>query len=118
MSIFNTQLSTILKKCLNDDYYSENLCTEDVLGRNRAFQSPSSEEILMTQERDEAIAKVYEELGPVKTEILQRYTGSDYDKPQFKRRIGQEMGLSKSKVKTLLNEALEYAKEHLKVYYY
>ena len=66
----------------------------------------------MTQERDEAIAKVYEELGPVKTEILQRYTGSDYDKPQFKRRIGQEMGLSKSK----LNEALEYAKEHLKVY--
>ena len=29
----------------------------------------------MTQERDEAIAKVYEELGPVKTEILQRYTG-------------------------------------------
>ena len=68
----------------------------------------------MTQERDEAIAKVYEELGPVKAEILQRYTGSDYDKPQFKRRIGQEMGLSKSK----LNEALEYAKEHLKVYYY
>lgn len=68
----------------------------------------------MTQERDEAIAKVYEELGPVKTEILQRYTGNDYDKPQFKRRIGQEMGLSKSK----LNEALEYAKEHLKVYYY
>lgn len=47
----------------------------------------------MTQERDEAIAKVYEELGPVKAEILQRYTGSDYDKPQFKRRIGQEMGL-------------------------
>ena len=72
----------------------------------------------MTQERDEAIAKVYEELGPVKAEILQRYTGSDYDKPQFKRRIGQEMGLSKSCVNTLLNEALEYAKEHLRVYYY
>ena len=43
----------------------------------------------MTQERDEAIAKVYEELGLVKTEILQRYTGSDYDKPQSKRRISQ-----------------------------
>lgn len=63
LSIFNTHLSTILKKCLNDDYYSENLCTEDVLGRNRAFQSPSSEEILMTQERDEAIAKVHEQLS-------------------------------------------------------
>ena len=72
----------------------------------------------MTQERDEAIEKVYEELGPVKAEILQRYTSSDYDKPQSKRRIGQEMGLSKSKVNTLLNEALEYAKEHLRVYYY
>lgn len=70
MSIFNTHLSTILKKCLNDNYYSENLCTEDVFGRNRAFQSPSLEEILMTQEHDEAIAKVYEELGPVKAEIL------------------------------------------------
>ena len=52
----------------------------------------------MTQKRDEAIAKVYEELGPVKAEILWRYTGSDYDKPQSKRRIGQEMGLSKSNV--------------------
>ena len=90
---------------MNDTCDIENLCTEDILGRNRAFQSPSPEEILMTQERDEAIAKVYEELGPVKTEILQRYTGSDYDKPQFKRRIGQEMGLSKSCVNTLLNEA-------------
>ena len=118
MSIFNTHLSTILKKCLNDDYYSENLCTEDVLGRNRAFQAPSPEEILMVKERNEAIAKVYEELGPIKTEILQRYTGVDYDKPQSKRRIGQEMGLSKSRVNTLLNEALEYAKEHLRVYYY
>ena len=74
---------------MNDTCDIENLCTEDILGRNRAFQSPSPEEILMTQERDEAIAKVYEELGPVKTEILQRYTGVDYDKPQSKRRIGQ-----------------------------
>ena len=72
----------------------------------------------MTQERNEAIAKVYKELGPVKAEILQRYAGIDYDKPQSKRRIGQEMGLSKSCVNTLLNEALEYAKEHLRVYYY
>ena len=72
----------------------------------------------MTQERDEAIAKVYKELGLVKAEILQRYAGIDYDKPQSKRRIGQEMGLSKSRVNTLLNEALEYAKEHLRVYYY
>ena len=118
LSIFNTHLSTLLKKCLNDDYYSENLCTEDVLGRNRAFQAPSPEEILMVKECNEAIAKVYEELGPIKTEILQRYTGVDYDKPQSKRRIGQEMGLSKSCVNTLLNEALEYAKEHLRVYYY
>ena len=102
----------------NDTRDGENLCTEDVLGRNRAFQAPSPEEILMVKERDEAIAKVYEELGPVKTEILQRYTGVDYDKPQSKRRIGQEMGLSKSRVNTLLNEALEYAKEHLRVYYY
>ena len=79
---------------------------------------PTDKEIIdhfgYTEARYSAI--LYEELGPIKTEILQRCTGVDYDKPQSKRRIGQEMGLSKSCVNTLLNEALEYAKEHLRVY--
>ena len=35
----------------------------------RTYQQ-SLKSVLMTQERDEAIAKVYEELGPVKAEIL------------------------------------------------
>ena len=103
---------------MNDTRDTEYLCTEDVLGRNRALQVPSPEEGLIIQERDEAIERIYEDLGPVKAEILKRYAGIDYDKPQSKRHIGQEMGLSKSRVNTLLREALEYAKEHLKVYYY
>ena len=190
---FNTHLTTIIKKCLNDDYYKENgiskyyqqeyykigkfkesyerdhgyqptdyeikrslgytearytailrealalnpiymdsigvalknetrdseyLCTDDVLGRNRALQVVSPEEIMMKKERDEAIARVYIELGPVKTEILQRYTGSDYDQPQSKSQIISEMGLSKYQVNKMLAEALDYAKDHLRVYYY
>ena len=132
LSIYNTHLSTILKKCLNDDYYSENGVSKyyqqeyynigkfkESYERDNGYK-PTDKEIIdhfcYTEARYSAI--LYEELGPIKTEILQRYTGVDYDKPQSKRRIGQEMGLSKSCVNTLLNEALEYAKEHLRVYYY
>ena len=132
LSIFNTRLSTILKKCLNDYYYSENGVSkyyqQEYYNIDKFKESyerdhgckPTDKEIRdhfgYTEARYSAI--LYEELGPIKTEILQRYTGVDYDKPQSRRRIGQEMGLSKSCVNTLLNEALEYAKEHLRVYYY
>ena len=110
MSIFNTHLSTILKKCLNDDYYSENGVSnyyqqeyynigkfKESYERDHGYKSTDKEIIDhfgYTEARYSAI--LYEELGPIKTEILQRYTGVDYDKPQSKRRIGQEMGLSKS----------------------
>ena len=128
----STLLSSILKKCLNDDYYSENGVSkyyqQEYYNIDKFKESyerdhgckPTDKEIIdhfgYTEARYSAI--LYEELGPIKTEILQRYTGVDYYKPQSKRRIGQEMGLSKSCVNTLLNEALEYTKEHLRVYYY
>ena len=116
MSIFNTHLSTILKKCLNDDYYKENGVTKyyqqeyyNIVRFKESYErdhgyKPTDKEIRdhfgYTVARYSAI--LCEELGPVKTEILQRYTSSDYDKSQSKKRIGQEMGLSKSKVKMLL----------------
>lgn len=96
---------------------NENIITEDVLQMNEALRVDSAETIIINKERSDAIARLYKDLGPEGSDLLCRYSGIGYDKPQSKRRICRETGLSKATVNKAIELILEYAKEQLTPYY-
>ena len=103
----------------NETRESEHIVIEDLFfGMNRALRVDSPETILVNEELSNALAKVLEELGPERADILKRFAGVGYKKPQSKRKICEETGLSKTTVNRLLSLILDYAREELRAYYY
>ena len=92
--------------------------TEDIIFDNMALKSDSPESIAIDSELKLKLNALLKDIGPERCDILFRYAGIGYDKPQTKRKICTETGLSKHYVSKTLDYLLEYAREKLGVYYY
>jgi len=74
----------------------DSLETEDLLMINSEHRVKSPEEILISEELSSELYSLLEELGPERREILYRYAGVGFDKPQSKKKICDETGISKN----------------------
>ncbi len=101
----------------SDVFDKNNHMTEDVLFLDRNLCIASPDDILMDQELSEAIAALLDDLGPERSELLMKYAGIGYDKPQSVSRICSETGLTRSYVNKNLSLILAYAREKLAPFY-
>lgn len=81
-----------------------------------ADDATSSLQKLQAERRDEAVARVLEDLDPVEADILRKRFAFDVDKPLTLREIGAMHSLSRERIRQIQNKALAKMRRQLDDY--
>jgi RNA polymerase primary sigma factor len=81
-----------------------------------ADDARSSYDKLEMERRDQAVARVLDDLDPVEADILRKRFAFDLDKPLTLREIGAQHSLSRERIRQIQNRALDKMRRHLVEY--
>lgn len=95
----------------------EDRLSEDTLLMNVSLHIDSPEAYIISEELTKAIAKLLEDLGSEKADLLLRKAGVGFDKPQSRIKIATDTGNSLKSVRKNLLLTIDYARDQLTPYF-